>query len=122
MSIRATLTLWYTVALTATVIAFGVTISFLERKGNLDELDARRRGQTQLVAGLPAPEYRADPRVTEESSDPLTAWLRDNIVERLEPVPGWLVVVDSSAHAVYGSAEVRRLSPGARRKCAASEQ
>lgn len=112
-SIRATLTLWYTVALTATVLAFGVTISVLERSANLADLDDRLRGQTQLVAGLLEAEYHANPRVTEEISDPLVTILREDIVERLEPVPGWLIVVDSAAHAVYGSAEVRRLTPSA---------
>ena len=112
-SIRSILTLWYTVALTATVLAFGVTITLLERKANLADLDERLRGQTQLVAGLLEAEYRADPRVTEELSDPLTTLLREGIVERLEPVPGWLIVVDSAGRGVYGSAEVRRLTPGA---------
>ncbi len=112
-SIRSILTLWYTVALTATVLAFGVTISLLERRANLDELDDQLTGQVQLVAGLLAAEYRADPVILEASSDPLFTMLRLGIVERLEPVPGWLIVVDSAAHAVYGSAEVRRLTPGA---------
>ena len=112
-SIRSILTLWYTVALTATVLAFGVTITLLERQANLADLDERLRGQTRLVAGLLEAEYRANPRVTEELSDPLVTILRDSIVERLEPVLGWLIVVDSAGHAVFGSAEVRRLTPSA---------
>jgi signal transduction histidine kinase len=112
-SIRSILTLWYTVALAATVLAFGVTITLLERQANLADLDERLRGQTRLVAGLLEAEYRANPRVTEELSDPLVTILRDSIVERLEPVVGWLIVVDSAGHAVFGSAEVRRVTPSA---------
>jgi two-component system, OmpR family, sensor kinase len=112
-SIRSTLTLWYTVALTVTVLAFGVTISVLERQANIADLDRQLRGQIQLVEGLLAAEYRADPRMVEESHDPMFSMLRLGIVERLEPVTGYLIVVDSAAHAVYGSAEVRRLTPSA---------
>jgi signal transduction histidine kinase len=112
-SIRATLTLWYTVALAATVLAFGVTISVLERRTNVQALDARLESQAELVASLLALEYRAGGTLVEESRDPLYAALVLGVQERLDPVQGWLIVVDSAARGVYGSAEVRRLSPQA---------
>ena len=42
-SLRATLTLWYTVALAAAILAFGLTITILQRRawpGNVAELRA----------------------------------------------------------------------------------
>lgn len=112
-SIRTTLTAWYTVALAATVLAFGVTISILERRANFEELDRRLTIASDLVAGILAAEERAGDKLIEESSDPFVATLRFGTQERLDPIPGWVIVVDSAARGVYGSAEVRRFTPTA---------
>lgn len=110
-SIRATLVLWYTVALSATVLAFGIAISLLERRTNYQALDQRLEERADLVANLLSAEFRANPRIIEESTDPLYSQLRSDIYEQLDPVQGWLMIVDSAARGVFGSAEVRRLPP-----------
>ena len=112
-SVRATLTLWYTVALVATVLAFGVAISSLQRRANFTALDRRLTGVAELVANLLAAEQRAGGRLVEESADPFFAALRLDLQERLDPIPGWVVVVDTMGRRVFGSAEVRRLTPPA---------
>ena len=112
-SVRATLTLWYTVALVATVLAFGVAISSLQRRANFTALDRRLTGVAELVANLLAAEQRAGGRLVEESADPFFAALRLDLQERLDPIPGWVVVVDTMGRRVFGSAEVRRLTPQA---------
>ncbi len=112
-SIRATLTLWYTVALAATVLAFGVTISVLERRSNFEALDRRLGAVADVVGNVLAEERTSGGRLIEETSDPFVAALRLDVQERLDPVPGWLMVVDSAARGVYSSAEIRRLTPQA---------
>jgi two-component system OmpR family sensor kinase len=112
-TLRATLIQWYTVALTATVLAFGVIISIIERRTNYQALDRRLENQADLVGSVLAAEYRNDPAIVEVSGDPFYSALRLGTQELLDPVLGWLIVVDSMARGVYGSAEVRRLSPSA---------
>ncbi|MBI4543380.1 MAG: HAMP domain-containing histidine kinase [Gemmatimonadetes bacterium] len=112
-TIRATLTLWYTVALAATVLAFGITISLLEHRSGFGKLDERLTAVGDLAAGLLAAERRAGGPLVEESSDPLIATLRLEVQQRLDAIPDWVIVVDSAARGVYGSAEVRRFTPRA---------
>jgi signal transduction histidine kinase len=109
-SIRTTLTLWYTVALAATVLAFGIAVSALEKRASYEDLDQRLRAEADLAAGLLAAELRGGPLI-EESDDPLMASLRLNVQQRLDAIPDWVIVVDSAARGVYGSAEARRLTP-----------
>jgi signal transduction histidine kinase len=112
-SLRATLTWWFTVALVATVLAFGVAISLLQRSANLEALDARLGSVADLVAGLLAAEARAASRpLIEEFTNPEVE-MRIGLQERLDSIPYWVLVLDSSAQAIYGSPELRRLSPSA---------
>ncbi|HWO87754.1 MAG TPA: HAMP domain-containing sensor histidine kinase [Gemmatimonadales bacterium] len=112
-SLRATLTLWYTVALAATVLAFGVAITLIERGSNFRELESRLRASVREVERVLADGYRGGGRLVEHSNDPLTYTLRADLYRLLDPVAGWVIVVDSAGHGVYGSAEVRRLTPQA---------
>jgi signal transduction histidine kinase len=110
-SLRGTLTWWFTVALTATVLAFGVTISLLQRTANLEALDARLGSVADLVAGLLAAEERAATRpLIEEFTNPEVE-MRIGLQDRLDSIPYWVLVLDSSAQAIYGSVELRRLTP-----------
>ncbi len=107
-SIRATLTLWYTVALAATVLAFGVTLSMLERQANVRALDRRLSATAGRVATVLAEEYAArGDAMLESAPDRASAVLRLDVQGRLDVIPGWLMVVDSAGRRVYGSAEVR---------------
>ncbi|HEY2805265.1 MAG TPA: HAMP domain-containing sensor histidine kinase [Gemmatimonadales bacterium] len=112
-SLRGTLTVWYTVALAAIVLAFGVTTSLLQGRANLDAFDQRLASVSDLVSGLLAAEQRAATRpLIEEFTNPVVEQ-RLALQARLDSIPYWLLVVDSADNAVYGSAELRRLSPQA---------
>lgn len=110
-SLRWTLTVWFTVALAAAVLAFGVTISTLQRRANLDALDQRLANVANLVAGRLAAEQRALSRtLIEELTNPeVEQSLR--LQSSLDSIPYWVLVVDSTAKSPYGSVELRRLSP-----------
>jgi len=112
-TIRAQLTVWYAVALLGTVLAFGVTLSFVQRGANLRELDRRLTTAGDLAAPLLAQAYRGGEPLIEESSDPLVALLRVDVAEQLESIKEYVMVVDSAARGIFGSAEVRRLTPAA---------
>jgi len=112
-SLRGTLTWWFTVALAATVLAFGVAISLLQRSANLEALDTRLGSVANLVAGLLVAENRAATRpLIEEFTNPEVE-MRIGLQERLDSIPYWVLVLDSSAQAIYGSVELRRLTPPA---------
>jgi two-component system OmpR family sensor kinase len=111
-TIRSQLTVWYTVALAATVLAFGIATSLVDRQAKYAELDRRLAAEANLAAGLLAESQLAGGQVVEEVS-PSLAGLRLSLVGRLEPIADYLVVVDSAARVVYSSAEARRLSPPA---------
>jgi len=112
-TIRAQLTVWYAVALLLTVLAFALTISVVQRGANYRELDRRLSTEGELAAGLLAQAAQAAPPLIEESPDPLVALLRVDVTEGLDIIKDYVLVVDSAARGIFGSAEVRRLSPGA---------
>jgi signal transduction histidine kinase len=110
-SLRGTLTLWYTVALVATVLAFGVTLSVISRRATVTRMEGRLAATADLVARLLSAEHReGGAPLVEMSVDPLITQLRLDIQERLEPIPAYVIVVDSAGRAVYNSPELRRLT------------
>ena len=107
-SLRWTLTLWFTAALAAALLVFGVTMGALQRRASREALDERLSNTANLIAGLLAAEQRA-------SSQPLIEELTNPEVERsirlqaiLDSIPYWVLVVDSTSKSVYGSDELRR--------------
>lgn len=112
-SLRATLTLWYTVALAATVLAFGLAITLIERRASGRELESRLRASVAEVERVLKEAYLGGGPLVEHSRDPLIYALRADLYRLLDPVAGWVIIVDSAGHGVYGSAEVRRLTPQA---------
>jgi two-component system OmpR family sensor kinase len=111
-SIRAQLTAWYTVALVATVLAFGIAASLVDRRAKYAELDRRLNTEADRAAALMAQAQAGGGRLLEEVG-PSVAQLRLDLASPLELVADYLVVVDSAARIVYGSAETRRFSPAA---------
>ncbi len=112
-TVRAQLTVWYAVALCVSVIAFGVTIAFVQRETNYRELDRRLTAEAEVAHGLIAQSFRSGAPLIEEGVDPLVGLLRRDLWERLEPIQDYVMVVDSSARRVFWSAEVGRLTPQA---------
>ena len=113
-TIRMQLTVGYAVALLATVLAFGVTLSLVQRGTVLRELDRRLTAEADLAAALIQQASRGDEPLIEYSSDPMLALLRVDVTANLDrSILDYAIVVDSAARGLYGSAEVRRLTPAA---------
>jgi signal transduction histidine kinase len=111
-SIRTQLTAWYTVALVATVLAFGIAAALVDRRAKYAELDRRLTTEADRAATLMAQaQAGGGPTLVEVSRS--TAHLRIDLSAPLEVVADYLVVVDSAARIVYGSAETRRFSAAA---------
>jgi hypothetical protein len=109
-SIRAQLTAWYTVALVATVLAFGIAAALVDRRAKYAELDRRLTTEADRAATLMAQAQTTGAGILDEVP-PSVAQLRLDLSAPLEVVADYLVVVDSAARIVYGSAETRRFSP-----------
>jgi two-component system, OmpR family, sensor kinase len=113
-SIRSRLAVWYTVALLATVLAFGVTASLVDRRARYADLDRRLATEADRAARLMGQAVAAGGRVLDEvPGAPSVAALRLDLQAPLELVADYLVVIDTLARTVYGSAETRRFSPPA---------
>lgn len=111
-TLRTRLTTWYAVALLLSILAFGLTVSLLQRGANSRELDRRLTTSSDLASALLA-SYHAGGTLIEESQDPLSAQLRLDVAENLDTIPDYVIVVDSAGRGIFGSAEVRRLTPAA---------
>jgi signal transduction histidine kinase len=112
-TIRTQLTVWYAVALLGTVLVFGVTLAFVQRGANYRELERRLTAEADLAAALIQQAARGGGPLIEYSSDPQLALLRVDVAENLDSIQDYVIVVDSAARGLYGSAEVRRLTPAA---------
>ena len=114
-SLRATLTLWYTVALAAAVLAFGLVLALLQRRAAEQALEARLldlSGRVAQVLAQGATE-RAGAPLVDMSFAPRFSRLRGDVEDRVRPIPGSLLIVGRDTVGVYGSPEVTRLSQGA---------
>jgi two-component system OmpR family sensor kinase len=119
-SFRATLTLWYTVALAAAVVAFGVVLTVLQRNALDETLEERLREITGRVESVlethardgrgPLVDITFSPRMPDA---PLVSLLRADVQDRLSVISGVVLVLDSAGIGVFFSPEVRRLSPQA---------
>jgi len=112
-TIRTRLTAWYAVALLLSILAFGVTVSLVQRGSNYRELERRLGDLADIAAAFLAQARRPGEPLIDESSDPLVAQLRLDVSEALEQITDYVIVVDSAGRGIYGSAEVRRLTPAA---------
>ncbi len=112
-TIRTRLTTWYAVALLLSILAFGVTVSLVQRGANYRELDRRLTTASEFASVVLGQAYRAGGALVEESSDPFVAQLRLDVSENLDQITDYVLVVDSAGRGIFGSAEVRRLTPAA---------
>ena len=111
-TIRARLTGWYTVALGATVVAFGVLLYLERRQSSLRELDQRLGLEADLANRWLSESYNVLGRiVTTTGSRPS---LDPGISAYLEAVRDYLVVADTSGNVLALSEAARTLSALAR--------
>jgi len=84
-SIRSRLAVWYTVALLATVLAFGVTASVVDRNARYAALDQRLTTEADRVSRLMDSAQASGGRVVDEVS-PTLATLRLDLQAPLDLV------------------------------------
>jgi len=115
-SLRGTLTVWYTVALAAAVLAFGGVLAVLQQRANRRALEDRLEDVSARVAAVLVQKARSAPGtpLVDASFAPRITQLRPDVQDRLSPIPGSVLVVDRDTLAVYGSPEVIRLSQAAK--------
>jgi signal transduction histidine kinase len=108
-SFRATLTLWYTVALAAAVLAFGLTVTVLQRRANeaaQEERLGRLAGRVAALLATRAIDGRGP--IVNKTFEPHT--LRLDVLDQVGVTTGFVLLVEPSAYALFGSPEVKDLS------------
>jgi two-component system, OmpR family, sensor kinase len=104
-TIRRRLTIWYTVALAVSVLAFGTAL-YLERKqASFRELDQRLSLEAELAHRWLAQSYRVLGRIVTTSN--LRPALDPGISPYLDATRDYLIVADSAGH-VLGLSDVTR--------------
>ena len=111
-SIRSQLAVWYTVALVATVLAFGITASIVDRRARYADLDQRLATEAHRGALTMGRDQASGGHVLDEVNSTL-AGLRLDLQAPLDLVADYLVVVDTASRIVFGSVETRRFSQAA---------
>jgi signal transduction histidine kinase len=110
-TIRRRLTLWYTVALAVTVLAFGTALYVERRQSSIRELDQRLSLEADLAHRWLSESYKVLGRiVTLGGSNPS---LDPGISAYLESVRDYLVVADTSGQVLALSEAARTLSADA---------
>jgi len=107
-TIRRRLTLWYTVALAVTVLAFGTALYLERRQSGIKELDQRISLEAELADRWLTESYKILGRIT-TSTGP-NASLDPGISAYLESVRDYLIVADSVGQ-VLALSEVTRPLP-----------
>ncbi|MDF3052375.1 MAG: ATP-binding region ATPase domain protein, partial [Geminicoccaceae bacterium] len=107
-TIRRRLTLWYTVALAVTVLAFGTALYLERRQSSIKELDQRIGLEADLAHRWLSESYKVLGRIVTSSGT--SAALDPGISAYLESVRDYLVVADTAGQ-VLALSEVTRALP-----------
>src|SRR5215204_2291097 len=107
-TIRRRLTLWYTVALAVTVLAFGTALYLERRQSGIKELDQRISLEADLAHRWLSESYKVLGRIVTSSGT--SAALDPGISAYLESVRDYLVVADTLGQ-VLALSEVTRALP-----------
>jgi len=110
-TIRRRLTLWYTVALAVTVLAFGTALYLERRQSGIKELDQRLSLEADLAHRWLTESYKVLGRIV-TTSGPKPA-LDPGISAYLESVRDYLVVADTAGQVLALSEVARTLSADA---------
>src|ERR687886_1026914 len=93
-TIRRRLTLWYTVALAVTVLAFGSALYFERRQASIRELDQRLSLEADLALRWLTQSYKVLGRIVTTAN--LNPTLDPGISAYLEAVRDYLIVSDTT--------------------------
>jgi two-component system OmpR family sensor kinase len=107
-TIRRRLTVWYTVALAVTVLAFGTALYIERRQASVRELDQRLSLESDLAHRWLTQSYKVLGRIVTNSG--LRPSLDPAISAYLEPARDYLVVADTAGQVLALSDVTRSLS------------
>jgi two-component system, OmpR family, sensor kinase len=107
-TIRRRLTVWYTVALAVTVLAFGAALYIERRQASVRELDQRLSLESDLAHRWLTQSYKVLGRIVTNSG--LRPSLDPAISAYLEPARDYLVVADTTGQVLALSDVTRSLS------------
>ena len=107
-TIRRRLTVWYTVALAVTVLAFGTALYIERRQASVRELDQRLSLESDLAHRWLTQSYKVLGRIVTNSG--LRLSLDPAISAYLEPARDYLVVADTAGQVLALSDVTRSLS------------
>jgi two-component system OmpR family sensor kinase len=107
-TIRRRLTLWYTVALAATVLAFGTALYLERRQASIRELDQRLELEAELAHRWLSQSYKVLGRIVTTAN--LNPALDPGISAYLEAARDYLVVADSVGQVLALSDVTRSLN------------
>jgi signal transduction histidine kinase len=107
-TLRRRLTLWYTVALAVTVLAFGTALYYARRQASLSELDQRLSLEADLAQRWLAQSYRVLGRIVTTAN--LNPALDPGISAYLEAARDYLVVADTTGNVLALSDVTRTLN------------
>src|ERR671910_845358 len=117
-TIRRRLTLWYTVALAVTVLAFGTALYLERRQSGIKELDHRITLEADLAHRWLGESYKVLGRIVTSSG--ASAALDPGISAYLESVRDYLIVADTTGQVLALSEVTRALPADALERLAAA--
>jgi two-component system OmpR family sensor kinase len=107
-TIRRRLTLWYTVALAVTILAFGTALYFERRQASISELDHRLSLEADLAHRWLTQSYKVLGRIVTTAN--LNPSLDPGISAYLEAARDYLIVADTAGQVLALSDVTRALS------------
>ncbi len=109
-SIRARLTLWFAVALTAAIGAFGATLYVVRRRPPVSEIDARLHLEARLSIRYLAESHRVLGRIVRTDPADNKPALEASLASYFETIRDFLLLVDADGRVIFSSDTASRLS------------
>jgi two-component system OmpR family sensor kinase len=109
ISTRVTLTAAFVAGLVAVTVTLFLAVLAARNDAVYHDIALYAAAQGDLAARVITDAERAEGKVMATSDTALIALLSPNVVNRLQALPGYIVVVDTMGRAVYRSSDVMRL-------------
>jgi signal transduction histidine kinase len=109
ISTRVTLTAAFVAGLVAVTVTLFLAVLAARNDAVYHDIALYAAAQGDLAARVITDAERAEGKVMATSDTALIALLSPNVVNRLQALPGYIVVVDTTGRAVYRSSDVMRL-------------
>jgi two-component system OmpR family sensor kinase len=109
ISTRVTLTAAFVAGLVAVTVTLFLAVLAARNDAVYHDIALYAAAQGDLAARVITDAEKAEGKVMATSDTALIALLSPNVVNRLQALPGYIVVVDTTGRAVYRSSDVMRL-------------